>query len=145
MSLETIILIIILTLQAICLGVSLFWLSVIETAFKSISNSSLFLELIAHIRLSAIQLMSVIFVMTLAGAIILNLIYHSRSEPYLLKIGLISFISFLVLVLSKFIFLEESAIAINFPLINNLLLWGNLLCITVSYWSFLHYALNPKI
>lgn len=143
MSLETITLIMILTLQAICLGVSFFWLFVIETALQSIGNASLVLELIANIRSQSLPLMSVIFIVTFACAIILNVNSHSHSEPYLLKIGLISFILSLIFIFSKFVFLEE--IAINLSLINNLLLWGNLLCITVSYWSFLHYALNPKI
>ena len=89
--------------------------------------------------------MSVIFFITLTCAIILNAIVHSRSEPYLLKIGLIGLILSFGSVFGKFVFLEKSAMAAKFPLINNLLLWFSLLCLIVSYWSFLHYALNPKI
>ena len=138
MSLETIFLIGILTLLAICLGVSLFWVAVVEMVIKS-SNEPSFLELIISLRLLTIQLMSLIFITTLICAIALNLISHSRSEPYLLKFGLFSFILSLISVLSKFVWLEGGGI------LSNSLLWFNLLCIIVSYWSFLHYALNSKI
>ncbi|MDJ0590610.1 MAG: hypothetical protein QNJ72_11530 [Pleurocapsa sp. MO_226.B13] len=144
MSLETITLIIILTLLAICLGASFFWIFVIETIIHSTSEPTVF-EVIASIRSQATRLMSVIFAAIFICAITLNAISHSRSEPYLLKIGLISFVLSLVSILSKFVFLERIAIADKLPLIDNLLLWFNLLCIIVSYWSFLHYALNPKI
>ena len=128
----------ILTLLAICLGVSFFWVAVVEMVIKS-SNDPSFLELIISLRLLTIQLMSLIFITTLICAIALNLISHSRSEPYLLKIGLFSFILSLISVLSKFVWLEGGGI------LSNSLLWFNLLCIIVSYWSFLHYGLNSKI
>ena len=144
MSLETITLIIILTLLAIYLGVSFLWTVVIETAIQSTSEPT-FLEVIDSIRLQATPLISAIFVVILACAITLNVIAHSRSEPYLLKIGLISLILSFGLVLSKFILFESSAIAAKSPSINNLLLWFSFLCLIVSYWSFLHYAFNPKI
>ena len=144
MSLETTTLIGILTLLSIYLGASFLWTAVIETAIQSISEP-IVLEVTANIRLLATQLMSVIFFITLTCAIILNVIVHSRSEPYLLKIGLIGLILSFGSVFSKFAFLEQSAIASKFPQINNLLLWFGLLCAIVSYWSFLHYALNPKI
>ena len=144
MSLETTTLIGILTLLAICLGVSFLWTVVIETAIQSIGEP-VFLEVTAKVRSQVIQLMSVVFSIALTCAIILNTIVHSRSEPYLLRIGLIGLILSFGSVFSKFVFLEGSAIALKFPWINNLLLWFGLLCLIVSYWSFLHYALNPKI
>lgn len=145
MSIETIFLITILTSLAVCLGVSLFWLVVIKVALQSTLNKSDFLVLIATIRLPTIKLMSVFFAVSLICAIALNVISHSRSEPYLLSIGLISFILSLMLVLSKFMLFTNSAITPKSLLINSSLLWLNLLCLIVSYWSFLHYALNPKI
>ncbi|MEL6439796.1 MAG: hypothetical protein AAFQ80_11145 [Cyanobacteria bacterium J06621_8] len=145
MSIETIFLIATLTLLAVCLGVSLCWLAIVQIAIQSTLDRVDLLALIATIRLPTIRLMAVIFVVTLICAIALNIIDHSRSEPYLLKIGLISLILSLLSLISKFMILDSIAIAGQLSLINNSLLWINLLCITVSYWSFLHYALNPKI
>jgi hypothetical protein len=144
MGLEIITLITILTLLAICLGVSFLWVVVIETAIQNIIEP-IFLEVIAHIRLQATQLILVIFFLAFACGVILNVIPNSRSEPYLLKIGLISLIWSFVFVLIKFAFLEQIAIASKYSLISNVLLWFNLISLTISYWSFLHYGLNPKI
>ena len=91
MSLETTALIAILTLLAICLGISFFWIVVIQAAMGSI-NEPTFLELIVNIRSLATPFMSVIFLITFACAVILNVIPNSRSELYLLRIGLISLI-----------------------------------------------------
>ncbi|MEM8828142.1 MAG: hypothetical protein AAGE96_02150 [Cyanobacteria bacterium P01_G01_bin.19] len=156
MSLETITLISILTLLAVCLGVSVFWIVVIETANQHISKPT-FLELIAHIRLQTARFMSVVFFITFTCGVILNIIPHSRAEPYLLNIGLISLTLYLVLVLIKFIFIDKAEIATisqehkskvianKLLTIPNILLGFHLLSLTVAYWSFLHYALNPKL
>jgi hypothetical protein len=156
MSLETITLISILTLLAICLGFSFFWIAVIETASQHISEST-FLELIPHIRLQTARFMSVVFFITFTCGVTLNITPHSRAEPYLLKIGLISLTLYLVLVVIKFILIDKAAIASisqehkskaianKLPTRPNILLWFQLLSVTVAYWSFLHYALNPKL
>ncbi|MGD1917579.1 MAG: hypothetical protein ACFCAD_01095 [Pleurocapsa sp.] len=145
MSLETTVLIAILTLLSICLGASFIWVVALETAIQLIVAETKFWELLTKIRLKAVMVMSAILAISLILAIALNIIPHLRSEPYLLKIGLISFILFLTSAIGKFVFLESTKIPGIKSTSNNLLLWLNLLCITVSYWSFLHYALNPQI
>ncbi|MEM9272246.1 MAG: hypothetical protein AAGA80_04675 [Cyanobacteria bacterium P01_F01_bin.143] len=144
MGLEIITIIAILTLLAICLGVSFFWIFFIETATQITSNPTFF-EVMVLMRSKAVPLMWVIFVITLVCGVILSVISPSRTEPYLLKIGLVSLILYLGSVIVKFAWLERIAIAAQSSLVNNLLLGFSLICITVSYWSFLHYALNPKI
>ncbi|MBE9064662.1 hypothetical protein [cf. Phormidesmis sp. LEGE 11477] len=138
MSLESIALIGILTLFTIVLGNDLFFLfigrSLLETA--ALENFSTQAHWAITWRLSL-----VLFFLFL-GAIAVNLTPNVRAEDYLLKIGLGSLLVYLVLF---FI----STVSAGDPLTGGyktwMLLWPRAMAALVSFWSFLHYAMNPKI
>ena len=90
------------------------------------------------------QLILAVFLLVFIGAIILNIIPNSRLESYLLKIGLLSLIIVSFLILVEFAQINR---ATSQELLTslNLLIWIRLIVEMVAYWSFLHYALNPKI
>ena len=85
-----------------------------------------------------------IFLLVVVGAIILNIIPNLRLESYLIKIGLVGLIFASSLTLIEFIQINQ-AIFHKTVSTSNLLVWIRLLAEIVAYWSFLHYALNPKI
>lgn len=128
MSLETIALIGVLTLLAINLGADFVWLLIVQPALERMGDRT-FLETIGSSYGQFSKLMPAVFLGVLSFAVTLNIIASSRTEPYLLRIGLLSFAVYLVLV-----FVSWKAIA-----------WLRLPAILVAYWSFLHYALNPKV
>ena len=73
----------------------------------------------------------------------MNVIPHSRLEPYLIKIGLLSLIFGLSLILVEF-----GQINLNIsikPIVTTIFIGIRLITELVAYWSILHYALNPKI
>lgn len=154
MSLETIALIGVLTLLTIGMGTEFSWLIVMKPALSRISDRA-FLEIIENILLQAVKVIPIILLMLLLFAVILNIISHSRSEPYLLAIGLLSLIAYLGLLAIASVSIHQ---VISLPngteaqlTIRQLqgkwdvISWFRWLSILVSYWSFLHYALNPKI
>lgn len=155
MSLETIALIGVLTLLTASLGTDFFWIVVIKPALQRISDHSL-LETMGNIHLQAAKFVPVIFLAMLVCAFTLNVVSSSRSEPYLLRIGLISLVVYFALVLIGSVPINNAVIS----LLNgfgaeltiqelqdrwNTILWFRLFSVLVSYWSFLHYALNPKV
>jgi uncharacterized membrane protein len=155
MSLETIALIGVLTLLTVSLGTDFFWIVVMKPAFQRISDSSL-LEAIGNIHIQAATFMPVIFLTTLVCAVILNVGASSRSEPYLLRIGLMSLAVYYALVFIGSVPINHTIVSMLNgaelePSIRelqnqwNVILWFRLLSVLISYWSFLHYALNPKV
>jgi hypothetical protein len=142
MSLETIVLIAVLTLLSIYLGADFLWNVVIKSAMSDISDRAV-LEAITTIEQQTIQLIVVVVSLVFIGAIVLNIIPNSRSESYLLKIGLASLIVVLFLIFTDFK-LTNNAIAPELPTSSNFLGWIRLVVAIIAYWSFLHYALNPK-
>jgi hypothetical protein len=127
MSWETIALIGVLTLFTVSLGSDLFWLIIVQPALQK-SDVQAVIEVMEHINHMSARFMPIVFTITLLCAIALNILPHSRSEPYLLRIGLASLILYLILK--------------PFGITH---LWLSILSALVSYWSFLHYALNPKV
>jgi hypothetical protein len=155
MSLETIALIGVLTLLTASLGTDFFWVVVIKPAFQRISDQSL-LEIMGNIHLQSAKFMPVVFLAMFACAIILNVVSSSRSEPYLLRIGFISLAVYFALIFIGSAPINNTIISMlngsgSQSTIRELqgrwdvLLWFRLFSILVSYWSFLHYALNPKV
>ncbi|APB33106.1 hypothetical protein GlitD10_0792 [Gloeomargarita lithophora Alchichica-D10] len=155
MSLETIALIGVLTLLTASLGTDFFWVVVVKPAFQRISDQSL-LEAMGNIHLQAAKFMPVVFLSVIACAIILNVISSSRSKPYLLRIGLISLAVYFALVFIGSVPINNAIVSMlngagsQFTIRElqgrwDMLLWFRLFSILVSYWSFLHYALNPKV
>lgn len=155
MSVETIALIGVLTLLTASLGTDFFWVVVIKPALQRISDQSL-LETMGNIHIQTAKFMPVVFLAMLACALILNIVSSSRSEPYLLRIGLISLAVYFALVLVGSFPINNTVVSMlngakAESTIRELqgkwdtILWFRLLTILVSYWSFLHYALNPKV
>jgi hypothetical protein len=155
MSLETIALIGILTLLTASLGTDFFWLVVIKPALQRISDQSL-LETMGNVHLQAAKFMPIVFLAMLVCAIILNIVSSSRSEPYLLRIGLGSLAVYFALVIVGSVPINNSIISMLNGVGSgstirelqskwDLILWFRLFSVLISYWSFLHYALNPKV
>lgn len=155
MSIETIALIGVLTLLTASLGTDFFWLVVVKPAFQRISDQSL-LEAMGNIHLQTAKFMPVVFLVMLACAVILNIVSSSRSEPYLLRIGLISLVVYFALVFVGSAPINNEVISIlNGSEVKltvrelqgrwDMILWFRLFAILICYWSFLHYALNPKV
>ncbi|MEM7736180.1 MAG: hypothetical protein AAF267_10350 [Deinococcota bacterium] len=154
MSLETITVIVLLTLLTIVVGADLFWLLVMVPALDSVSDGSL-LNIIKPIQTYATQRMPIIFVLLLLNAIVLNVVPHTRTEIYLLRIGLIASVIYTAVVLL-------GSNPVSMQLITGLtdndlpaeihslqvtwtrLLWLRGVTALVMFWSFLHYAMNPR-
>ncbi|MEM8504360.1 MAG: hypothetical protein AAF716_14550 [Cyanobacteria bacterium P01_D01_bin.1] len=157
MSLESIALIGVLTLLTLVLGSDLFLLFIgrpaLEAVYLEFFNSQAYWTM-------TWRLGSVLFFLCL-GAITLNLTPATRIEAYLLRIGLGSLLFYLLLFL-------VSSLPVSYPLTAGLrdrilesansdtpvtswyktwtlLLWPRAMAALVSFWSFLHYAMNPKI
>lgn len=141
MSLETVALISILTLLSFCLGSNVFLLSVLNPALSQVSNQSR-LEAIGVLQEQIFKIFPIVFLLVFACAIVLNVISHSRSEPYLLKIGLISLAIYFLLAFISFRLTEAQTINLltqpdleqSFNLWqSNILLWLQLPTVLVSY------------
>ncbi|MEM1252726.1 MAG: hypothetical protein AAGI69_09850 [Cyanobacteria bacterium P01_H01_bin.21] len=149
MGLETTVLLGILTLLPFCLGKDAVILLLIKPALSKVGDQPA-LEVMNS--LQTMQSIAVVYILIFVGAVVLNVTSHSRSEPYLLKIGLVSLIIYFLFTLVGFISTDSQIISLfartnldlNSPL-NGTLLWIQLLTILVCYWSFLHYAMNPKL
>ncbi|MEO1633583.1 MAG: hypothetical protein AAFS04_00695 [Cyanobacteria bacterium J06631_9] len=154
MSIESIALIGVLTLLTIVLGTDLFFLLVGRRAFSDVADSSL-LDVMGHLHQVAGQRMIVVFVILFIGALTLNFTSHTRTEIYLLRIGLGSLLIYAALVIFGSTPLNNKiAEALNTDSISNVrlwhqtwewLLWPRALAALFSFWSFLHYAMNPKV
>ena len=149
MSLETILLIGELTIGAIALGADCLWSLVIRSSLN-ISNppkeagfTNNFLGMSANVQKQTDRFLIVILLAILAGAIALNVVSNSRLEPYLLKIGLIGLVVALSLVSVEFVRVNQNIA--NRTVITNVFIGIRLIAEVVAYWSFLHYALNPKV
>ena len=150
MSVEIILLIGVLTIDAIALGADYLWSLIIKSFLSNRSNSSLeadfanhFLEISMNVQKQTARFLIIILLVVLAGATALNLVPNSRLEPYLLKIGLIGLIVALSLIFVEFAQVNQSIA--NKPIIINIFVGIRLIAEVVAYWSFLHYALNPKV
>lgn len=110
MSLESIALIGVLTLLTASLGTDFFWIIVIKPALQLVSDRSL-LETMGNIHIQAAKYMPVVFIIMLACAITLNVVSGSRSEPYLLRIGLVSLIVYFALVLAETVSINNTIIS----------------------------------
>ncbi|MGD1953081.1 MAG: hypothetical protein ACFB14_26065 [Leptolyngbyaceae cyanobacterium] len=149
MGLETTVLLGILTLLPFCLGKDAVILLLIKPALSKVGDQPTLDDLHS---LRAMQIVSVVYILIFVGAVVLNVTSHSRSEPYLLKIGLVSLIIYFLFTLVGFISTDSQIIALfaraNLDLrspLNGTLLWIQLPTMLVCYWSFLHYAMNPKL
>ncbi|MEL6492346.1 MAG: hypothetical protein AAFV85_09050 [Cyanobacteria bacterium J06634_6] len=139
MSLESIGLIGVLTLLTIILGSDLFLLfigrPVLDAAYLEVFNSQ------AHWAMTW-RLGLVLAVLSL-GAIFVTLTPNARTEGYLLKIGLGSLFVYLILFFVSAVPVSDSPTEMY--RIWRLLLWPRAVAALVSFWSFLHYAMNPKL
>lgn len=149
MSLETILLIGVLTTGAIALGADCLWNLVIKSSLNSgnLTKETGFAEylskIVIDVQRQADRFLIVILLVVLASAIILNIIPHSRLEPYLLKIGLIGLIVVLSLISVEYAIGNQNTS--DKAIITNVFIGIRLITEVVVYWSFLHYAINPKI
>ena len=149
MGLETTVLLGILTLLPFCLGKDAVILLLIKPALSKGGDQPT-LEVMNN--LQAMKIIPVVYTLIFVGAVVLNVTSHSRSEPYLLKIGLVSLISYFLFILIGFISTDSQIVSLftradltlSSPL-NGMLLWIQLPTMLVCYWSFLHYAMNPKL
>ena len=155
MSLETVALIGILTLLTICLGTDLFWVLVIRPALRQVSDQT-FLEMAPRVYGQAVKMAPLVCLTILIFALILNTVATTRSEPYLLRIGLISLFVYLVCILISIIQANPSVLSAakdssstltiqDLQTQFNRIFWLRLPSMLVCYWSFLHYAMNPKV
>lgn len=149
MSLETILLIGVLTILAIAFGADCLWNLVITSSLLNTNNLSKetdverFLQMTVNTQRQTNQFLLVILLVVLAGAIALNVIPNSHLESYLLRISLLSLIVVLSLILVEFGQINRN-MTIK-PILISILIGIRLTAELVAYWSFLHYALNPKI
>ena len=154
MSIESIALIGVLTLLTIVLGADLFFLLIGRSALSDVADSTL-LEVMGHLHQTAGQRMTVVIVVVLIGALTLNLTSHTRTEVYLLRIGLGGILVYSALVFfGAMPFTHKIFKALSTNSVANVrswhqtwewLLWPRALAALVSFWSFLHYAMNPKV
>lgn len=157
MEIETILLIGLLSLLAVNLGIGAFSLIVINPIAKNINKDFKYntdntdseenLEVLKNINFVSTNLVFLLSAIILVLAIAINFANNIRIEIYLLRIGLFSFISYIVLLLSDFTLKSDRfEILSNFDLskYNKVFSLLNVVTLLVTYWSFLHYALNPK-
>lgn len=157
MKTETILLIGLLTLLAVNLGFDAFNLIIIKPIAKNINENFKYsadnagsqknLEVLKNINSVSTNLVFSLSAIILTLAIAINFANNLRIEIYLLKIGLFSFISYFVLFLSNLILKSDRLTTIfNHTILkqSNIVILLKILPLLVSYWSFLHYALNPR-
>ena len=142
MSIETIVLIGVLTFLSIGLGADFCWNTVIKLSLLNMSDRSL-TEISANLSQKTTIFVLAIFLLVLVGVIVLNLIPHSRLEAYLLKVGLVALIAVMSLICVELIPISQASQSLMTIL--NLTIWIRLLAEIIVYWSLLHYALNPKV
>lgn len=136
MSVESIGLIGVLTFLSLFLGVDLS-LILDGNSIPSRLNHLALLDAIGHIRQPLGQRMTVIFGVLFVGAILLNFTKHTRTEVYLLRIGMGAIATYAALVFLGAISSDNRMVEV--------LLWLRAMAVLVSFWSFLHYAMNPKV
>ena len=155
MSLETILLIGVLTIGAIAklaegiaLGADCLWSLAIRSSLnpsnltKETGYTKHFSETVVDVQRQANRFLILVLLVVLAGAIVLNIIPHSRIEPYLLTIGILSLVVALLPVSVDFIQIDRDSVSNQ--IVMTLLMGIRVTAELITYWSFLHYALNPK-
>ena len=152
MSVESIALIGILTVFTIILGTDLFLLMIGRSVLESINFE--LLNTLAQGYWMMIWRILFVLCLLLVGAIVVNLTPTTRTEDYLLRIGLGSLCVYLILFLLSLSPVRDRivspadttqlGIAIAYRAWTQLL-WPRTIAALVSFWSFLHYAMNPKI
>ena len=149
MSLETILLIGVLTVLAIALGADCLWNLIIRSCLLKTSDSlevsftDRFLEMTVNVQRQTDRFLIVILSVVLTAAIALNIIPNSHLESYLIKIGSIGLIVVLLLISVEFIQINQDVVERS--TVANISLGIRLIAEIVAYWSFLHYAINPRI
>jgi len=156
MNLESIALIGVLTLLTLPLGAELFLLlssySTLDTVPKAAQT-----DLLIHIHQAAYRT-SAVLILLLPGAIFLNITKQTRTEVYLLRIGLGALTLYTAFVLLASNPLSNQIInALDVAPATEVIsqiqqwhetwqrwLWPCVLSLLVSFWAFLHYAMNPK-
>ena len=78
--------------------------------------------------------MPVIYLLVLICSVVLNRLPHARSEPYLLRVGLISLARYLLLGSVNLIQIESGTMP-----------WLQMFAVLIYYWSCLDYATNPRL
>ena len=149
MSLESVGLIGTLTLLALFLGADLFLLITGKYTLNLLGDPTL-LDTLGHLHQPSGLRITTAFIILLAGAGILNCVPHTRTEVYLLRIGAGTLVAYAVLVLLGVALVghettEVLMIKTNASRVWELLLWPRAALALVSFWSFLHYAMNPKV
>ncbi|MEO0408615.1 MAG: hypothetical protein AAF289_14810 [Cyanobacteria bacterium P01_A01_bin.135] len=155
MSVESIALIGVLTLFTVILGTDLFLLLAnVPVVGASLGNLPM-PEITALLRQGAVWQLPFISVALLAGAIALNIANHTRTEVYLLRIGLASLVIYMGIVLlgavptnNRINTVLEMGSTLDKGLFRTpwiWLLWPRVLVALASFWAFLHYAMNPKL
>ena len=135
MSLESIALIGVMTLLSIFLGTDILWLLVGYSSTDAATDPTL-LDTVEHLYQMSTQRLSLVFAVLLIGAVVINLVSHTRTEVYLLRIGLGGLLIYMMLALSGLLAANHQSAW---------LLWPRMLAALVSFWSFLHYGMNPKL
>ena len=87
MSLESIALIGVMTLLSIFLGTDILWLLVGYSSTDAATDPTL-LDTVEHLYQMSTQRLSLVFAVLLIGAVVINLVSHTRTEVYLIRIGL---------------------------------------------------------
>lgn len=149
MSSESIFLISLLTLLPICLGTEVLNLGIIKPVLSTFDN-----RILITIVSSFLDRLIVLnwWLLSLLGlnAIILNIVPNLRVETYLLKIGGGCLLLYILINIWGAIAIGNS-ITTGASIQASLDYWEltvvmgvRLISILVCYWSFLHYAMNPK-
>lgn len=149
MSSESILLISLLTLLPICLGIEVLNLGIIKPILlrlddrQSLAIVNIFLDRSIALSWWLLPLVSL-------NAIILNIVPNLRVETYLLKIGVVSLLLYILLNIYGSISIGSSITAnVNIQSLFDrweltVFMGVRLILSLVCYWSFLHYAMNPK-
>lgn len=154
MSVESIGLIGVLTLLTMVLGSDLVFLLAGRSIFRTMDDATL-LSIAGQVHQTASERMVAVFLVLLIGAVAVNLTSHTRTEVYLLRVGLGSLLIYTVIILFGSMPLSNHIVeALDANIVSavrswqktwEILLWPRAATALVSFWSFLHYAMNPKI
>ena len=149
MSSESIFLIGLMTLLPICLGIEVLNIGMIKPILSTFDDRLLITIVSSFLdRLVALNW----WLLPLVGlnATILNIVPNLRVETYLLKVGSCCLLLYVLLNIYGSIAIGNSitaGVSIHGLLDRwelTVLMGVRLILILVCYWSFLHYAMNPK-
>ena len=139
--------IVVTTLCAIMLGMEVALVAIIRPAYMGPLHS-LEIDVAAILGKRALCFSGLVLV-TLAAAIKLAFMEHSRTEPYLLFIGLVAIFGY-GLCISVDALLRSSwrsglfGTGLTGSIEGTVLVCLRILSLLIAFWSFLHYAMNPK-